>query len=73
MRSRFLPRWLWGYRLMLDGITWVVLRVNWFLAPTHTDVLFREFQPVFMAELVAMLWLLIVGAKEQPSAAAAAT
>ncbi len=63
--SRFLPRWL-GYWLLLDGIAWVVLSVTWFLAPDNADALFRYFQPVFMAELAAMLWLLIVGAKEQP-------
>jgi hypothetical protein len=70
--SRFLPRWL-GYWLMLDGLAWVVMSVTWFLAPNHTDALFRYFQPVFMAEFAAMLWLLIMGAKEKPLAAAANT
>jgi hypothetical protein len=70
VRSRFLPRWL-GYWLLVDGIAWVVLGVTWFLAPDHTDVLFRYFQPVFLAELAAMLWLLIAGARE-PSPVAAA-
>lgn len=64
VQSRFLPRWL-GYWLLLDGIAWVILGITWFLAPDSTDALFRYFQPVFMAELAAMLWLLIVGAKEQ--------
>ena len=68
--SRFLPRWL-GYWLLLDGVAWVVLSMTWFLAPGYTDALFRYFQPVFLAELAAMLWLLIVGAKEQPLAAVA--
>jgi len=63
VRSRFLPRWL-GFWLLLDGIAWVVVGVTWFLAPDYTDALFRYLQPVFMAELAAMLWLLIVGAKE---------
>ena len=72
VRSRFLPRWL-GYWLLLDGIAWVVLSMTWFLAPDHTDALFRYFQPVFMAELAAMLWLLIMGAKEQPLIAPANT
>ena len=61
--SRFLPRWL-GYWLLLDGIAWVVVSMTWFLAPDYTDALFRYFQPVFLAELAAMLWLLIMGAKE---------
>ncbi len=64
VRSRFLPRWL-GYWLLLDGIAWVIVGTTWFLAPDYTGALFRYFQPVFLAELVAMLWLLIVGAKEQ--------
>ena len=72
VRSRFLPRWL-GYWLLLDGVAWVVVSVTWFLAPGYSDALFRYFQPVFMAEIAVMLWLLIVGAKEQPLAAAATT
>jgi hypothetical protein len=64
MRSRFLPRWL-GYWLVLDGIAWVTVGMSWFLAPDLTDALFRYLQPVFFAEMVAMLWLLIVGAKEE--------
>jgi Domain of unknown function (DUF4386) len=69
VRSRFLPRWL-GYWLLVDGIAWVVLGAIWFLAPDYTDALFRYLQPVFMAELAAMLWLLIMGAKERPVIAA---
>ena len=65
VRSRFLPRWL-GYWLMLDGVAWVALSVTWLLAPTYSDALFWYLQPVFFAELAAMLWLLIIGAKEQP-------
>jgi hypothetical protein len=72
VRSRFLPRLL-GYWLLLDGSAWVILSVTWFLAPTHADALFRYFQPVFMAEVAAMLWLLIAGAKEQPLGSAATT
>jgi hypothetical protein len=61
--SRFLPRWL-GYWLLLDGVAWMVLSMFWFLGPSYTDALFRYFQPAFLAELAAMLWLLIVGARE---------
>jgi Domain of unknown function (DUF4386) len=70
VRSRFLPRWL-GYWLLLDGIAWIVVGITWFLAPDYADALFRYFQPVFLAELVAMIWLLIMGAKELPLVAAA--
>jgi hypothetical protein len=69
VRSRFLPRWL-GYWLLLDGLAWVVVGITWFLAPNYSDALFRYFQPVFLAELAAVLWLLIMGAKEQHVAAA---
>lgn len=72
VRSRFLPRWL-GYWLLLDGIAWIVLGMTWFLAPDYAGALFRYFQPLFLAELAAMLWLLIMGAKEQPLVAAATT
>src|ERR1700722_6829419 len=64
VRSRFLPRWL-GYWLLLDGIAWSVVGVTWFFSPDLADAFFRYFQPIFFAELVAMLWLLIVGAKER--------
>jgi hypothetical protein len=70
VRSRFLPRWL-GYWLLLDGVAWMALSTSFFLTPEHTDALFRYFQPLFMAELAAVLWLLIVGAKESARAAAA--
>jgi len=69
VRSRFLPRWL-GYWLLLDGIAWVDVGVTWFFAPDSTDALFRYFQPVFLAELAAMLWLLVGGAKESEIATA---
>jgi hypothetical protein len=69
IRSRFLPRWL-GWWLLLDGVAWVALAVTWFLAPAHTDALFRWFQPAFMAELAALLWLLVMGAKDSVSAPA---
>jgi hypothetical protein len=64
VRSRFLPRWL-GYWLFVDGIAWVVLGIAWFLVPDSTGILFRWFQPAFLAELAVMLWLLIMGAKER--------
>jgi hypothetical protein len=64
VRSRFLPRWL-GYWLLLDGIAWFAVGVTWFFSPDLTDTLFRYLQPVFFAEIVAMLWLLIVGAKQR--------
>ena len=64
VRSRFLPRWL-GYWLLLDGVAWFAVGVTWFFSPDTADAFFRYLQPVFFAEIVAMLWLLIAGAKER--------
>ena len=61
--SRFLPRWL-GSWLLLDGIAWPVVGMTWFFSPDSASAMFRYLQPVFFAEIVAMFWLLIVGAKE---------
>jgi hypothetical protein len=55
----------------LDGIAWVAVGITWFLAPDYSAALFRYGQPVFMAELAGVLWLLIMGAKEQAQVAAA--
>jgi Domain of unknown function (DUF4386) len=52
LKSRFLPRRL-GYWLLFDGLAWVFISVTWFLAPDHSDALFRYFQPAFMGELAA--------------------
>lgn len=71
VRSRFLPRWL-GYWLLADGVAWVAVSVSWFLVPNVSDALFRYLQPVFLAELAAMLWLLIAGAREPQAGRAAA-
>jgi hypothetical protein len=62
--SRFLPRWL-GYWLLLDGIAWSAVGMTWFFSPDSANAMFHYLQPVFFAEIVAMLWLLIAGAKEQ--------
>jgi hypothetical protein len=51
----------------------MVVSVAWFLAPDYTDALFRYLQPLFLAELAAMLWLLIMGAKERQVIAGATT
>ena len=64
VKSRFLPRWL-GYWLLLDGIAWSAVGMTWFFSPDSANAMFHYLQPIFFAEIVAMLWLLIVGAKEQ--------
>jgi hypothetical protein len=66
VRSRFLPRWL-GYWLLLDGVAWTVVGITWFFFPDSANALFHYLQPLFFAEIVAMLWLIIMGAKEKAS------
>lgn len=67
VRSRFLPRWL-GHWLLLDGVSWVIIGTSWLVDPTRTDALYWYFSPAILGELVAILWLVIVGAKEQVAA-----
>ena len=69
-RSRFLPRFL-GVWLMIDCFGWLVLSVIVLFFPLYYDGAFRILQPVLFGELAIMLWLLIRGAKVQPTAIAA--
>ncbi len=71
VRSRFLPRWL-GYWLLMDGFAWCAVGATWFFSPDSSNAMFHYLQPVFFAEIVAMLWLLIMGAKEKVPIQAAA-
>jgi hypothetical protein len=62
-RSGFIPRWL-GILLILGGATYVI--------KTSTSILFPESQlfipPVYsLAEVAAILWLVIMGARENPA------
>jgi hypothetical protein len=61
-RSGFLPRFL-GVWLMLACFGWVVLSMTALLFPPYYEVAFKMAQPVLLAELAILLWLLIKGAK----------
>jgi hypothetical protein len=61
-RSGFLPRFL-GIWLMLACFGWLALSIIALLFPPYYDAAFRIAQPVMLAELAIMLWLLIKGAK----------
>lgn len=63
IRSGFLPRFL-GIWLLVTGVTYVVLSVVGILFPGYYAVLFKYAFPAMLGELVFMLWLLIIGAKE---------
>ena len=67
-RSRFLPRFF-GVWLMLACFAWLTFSTTGLLFPAHTDTVFRITQPVALGEVVTMLWLLVMGAKEQRLAA----
>jgi hypothetical protein len=67
-KSGFLPRIL-GVLLIVNGVAYVVLSLAWMLVPAYGNVLFKAFMPALLGEIWIMLWLLIRGAKVQPSAA----
>jgi len=69
-KSRFLPRFL-GVWLLLACPAWVVFSLTGFLLPGREGKVFDRMQPLAFAEVALMLWLVILGAKEKPSAAAA--
>jgi hypothetical protein len=70
MKSRFLPRFL-GVWLIVNGFAWVALSFTGILLPQYYSAAFRWAQPAFFGEIAIMLWLLIKGAKIQPTAAQA--
>lgn len=72
-RSGFLPRIL-GILLIIAGIGYVADSLTHLLFPAYTQIAFK-FMTVAgaLGEGSTILWLLIVGAKDQPLAAAAET
>ncbi len=68
-RSRFLPRFL-AVWLMVGCLPWLALSVSGFLFPGYEDKIFNIGQPLAWGEVATMLWLAIMGAKEQRLAAA---
>src|SRR3989442_5653917 len=63
-RSRFLPRFL-GVWLMAGCFGYLALSFTGLLFPQHEDKVFTYAQPLMIGEVAAMLWLVIMGAKEQ--------
>src|SRR5262245_45598654 len=68
-RSRFLPRFL-GVWLMIAGFAWLAFSFTGLLFPAYADKAFSITQPIALGEVATMLWLVIMGAKEQRLAAA---
>ena len=69
-KSRFLPRFL-GVWLVIACFGYLAASFTGFLSPAYEDVVWKYAQPLVLAELVFMLWLVIVGARERPLAASA--
>lgn len=62
LRSGFLPR-LFGYGLILNGLTYVIQSAAWALQPDWQDTLSSLFGPLQFVEVLFMLWLLVLGAR----------
>ncbi len=70
MRSGFLPRIL-GVLLIVNCFAYLVISLTSLLLPSYGNLVSRATLPALFGELWIMLWLLIKGAKEQPSDAPA--
>ena len=65
-RSGFLPRFL-GYWLYVNGLAYVVLSLTGLLLPDYYRPALTIATPLLFGEVALMLWLLIKGARVQPS------
>ncbi|GAA0710829.1 DUF4386 domain-containing protein [Dokdonella soli] len=63
-RSRFLPRFL-GVWLVINGFAYLALSFTGLLLPQYEDVVSSIAFPAQLGEVAFMLWLLVMGAKEQ--------
>jgi len=68
-KSRFLPRFL-GVWLMIACFAWLAFSFTGLLFPAYQDKAFSITQPIALGEVATMLWLVIMGAKEQRLAVA---
>ena len=66
-RSGFFPRIL-GVLLMVNCFTYPVNSFTSLLLPQYADIVSRWMMPFSFGELLFMFWLLIMGAKPNPSA-----
>jgi hypothetical protein len=69
-RSGFLPRFL-GVLLIINGCAYPIQSFTSFLLPQYAGLVYRVTLPALLGEAVALLWLLIRGARDEPLAAAA--
>lgn len=64
-RSRFLPRIL-GVWLIVNCFGYLAISFTALLLPDYRGVVSRAAVPALLGELAIVLWLLIMGAKEEP-------
>ena len=64
IRSGFIPRFL-GIWLILNGFAYVILSLMGILSPGYEATGFNIALPFMLGEIAIMLWLLIMGAREQ--------
>ena len=67
-RSRFLPRIL-GVWLMIACFAYLAFSFTGLMFPAYEDKVWKFAQPVLLAEVAFMLWLVIMGVREKPFAA----
>ena len=67
-RSRFVPRIL-GVWLIIACFGYLAISFTGFLFPAYEDKVWHLVQPVLLAEVALMLWLLIMGARSSPKTA----
>jgi hypothetical protein len=65
-KSDFLPKFL-GIALMVHCATWLMTSLQFFLFPGFNAITYVSYPLGFIAEFGLTLWLLIMGAKDQPS------
>jgi len=66
-RSGFLPRFLGGW-LFANGLAYVALSATGLLVPHHAKAAMTYSTPLLFGEMALMLWLLVAGVRERPSA-----
>ena len=64
-RSGFLPRFL-GVWLFINGLAYIVISSTSLFSPHHLDLVSTATTPMLAGEVALVLWLLIVGARDQP-------
>jgi hypothetical protein len=69
-RSGFLPRFL-GVWLFVNGLAYIAISFTGLFLPHHLNLVSMIATPILLGEVAFVAWLLIVGAREQPSTVAA--